>query len=447
MHKQPPLSTAPLQFSFPVPIKATLSNGTTVHMLPRSTERLITISVGIHTGALFDVVEGETTMTANMLSRGTTRLNPEDFALEVERRGCSISSHADRDSTMVTATGLADHTEALVELLAECLLQPAFDEAELQRQLKRRLADVQVNLTDPDWLASHAHLAVSFPNHGYSRPREGTPLSIAGISRDTLVRVHQRLLVTPRDIIIAGQFDPDTIMSILDGALAALPTSGATAPYPWAEPLVRTACLAERHDAVQTVIRGGLPSVGYNHPDYVALSLCTGILGGYTLARLFMVLREQKGYTYGAYALSDVRPHASSIVFQTSVGNHVTHDALATLATEINGLTAQPITATELDHTRQYMLGTFVRSTETPQQVASMVWNQVRYALPERYYETYVQRLQQLALSDLHDVATRYFSTERWFLGLCGAPDVVRPALTGLVDHVLTWDAESMSVA
>ncbi|MCU0330793.1 MAG: insulinase family protein [Candidatus Kapabacteria bacterium] len=447
MHKQPPLSTAPLQFSFPVASKATLANGTTVYLLPRSTERLITISVGIHTGALFDVVEGETTMTANMLSRGTMRLNPEAFALEVERRGCSISSHADRDSTMVTATGLADHTEALVGLLAECLLQPAFDEAELQRQLKRRLADVHVNLTDPDWLASHAHLAVAFPNHGYSRPREGTPHSIAEISRDTLVRVHQRFLAAPKDVIVAGSFDADAIVAQLDSALAAMPGGGATAPYPWAVPTMRAACLAERHDAVQTVIRGGLPSVGYDHADYVALSLCTAILGGYTLARLFMVLREQKGYTYGAYALSDVRPHASSIVFQTSVGNAVTHDALATLATEINGLAAQPITTRELDYTRQYMLGTFVRSTETPQQVASMVWNQVRYALPERYYETYVQRLQQLALEDLHDVASRYFSTERWFLGLCGAPDVVRPALTGLVDHVLTWDAESMSVA
>lgn len=439
---QAPLSQEPLRYAFPSVERELLSNGTQVFLIPRPDEDLFTLTAGIATGAVYDDIPGASSFTAEMLGRGTASLTAEEFAEEVEGRGCSVRTNADRDASSINGSGLAEYAEDIVRLSADCLLAPRFDEVEIDRQRHRRLADLKMNASDPDWLASRAVGAVAFGNHPYATPREGTAASLQSITRALMLDVHQRFLNAPRSIVAAGRFDRAMIMANLESTFGTLPSAVAQPAVPSAHVQERTARIARKEDAVQTAFRIVLPGVNFVSPDYPATQLITEILGGYQLARLFTVLREQKGYTYGAYAYADVRKHANVLMLATSVGNTFSKDTVATIADELKRLRTELIDAEEMENARQALLGQFVRSTETPQQTAGMLWQIILYGLPMDYFDRHVESIQRLTPELLLPVQQRLFDERRWAVGASGVWDVVHEALQGTVDSIEVFDVE-----
>ena len=445
-HGMPPLSTEPLRFVMPTVLSHTLSNGTRVRLIPAANEDILSITLGIDTGAVHDQIEGETTFTAKMLTRGTTRLTPEAIAREIESRGCTLSSAATYDVTTLSAIGLADHAAVMLSLIAESLLTPRFDHAELDRERQRRIADMMINTDDPDYLAVWASMHAAYHGHAYGRLRDGDATSLALVDADVMRRVHARMLRCPRAIIIAGPFEPAEMLRQLEEALAPLPTPDIDPTIAEGTMWTGTAVVAPKADAVQTVLRISLPSVPHLHPDMPVLSLVTTAFGGYTLARLFTVLREQKGYTYGAYAFPEMRRYGRTTIIGTSVGNEYTADTMMTIREELNRLATQPLAADDLANARQYMLGSFARNNETPQQAAGLAWTMLQFGLPDDYYATYVRRLQEITAEECFAVQQRYFYPSLWAMGLCGNDDIVQAALQGLVDRIVHMDPATRSL-
>ncbi len=440
---QAPLSHEPLRYAFPSVERESLSNGTNVFLIPRPDEDLFTITAGIETGGVFDDIGGASSFTAEMMGRGTKSLTAEEFAEEVEGRGCSVRSSADRDASSIYGAGLAEYVEDIVRLSSECLLAPRFDQLEIDRQRQRRLADMLMNASDPDWLAARAVGAVAYGAHPYARSREGTAASLQLLNRDVMIAVHERMLTAPRSIVVAGKFDRSTIIKTLESTYGKLPRPVEQKRIDRAHVQTRTARIARKDDAVQTAFRIVLPGVNFLDADYPATQLIGEILGGYQLARLFTVLREQKGYTYGAYAYADVRKHSNVLMLATSVGNEFSKDTVVTIADELKRLRTELIGAEEMENARQALLGQFVRSTETPQQTAGMLWQIILHGLPMDYFDRHVEAIQRLTPELLFPVQQRLFDERRWAVGASGVWDVVRESLEGTVDSIEAFDLES----
>jgi len=436
----PPLSTQPLRFVMPSVQSHTLANGTRVRLIPAPNEDILSISIGLDTGAVHDEIAGETTFTARMLTRGTTRYSPDAFAEAAESRGCSISSSATYDVTTLTGVGLAEHANAMLELMVESITSPGFDTAEVDRERQKRIADLMMNADDPEMLAVWASMHAAYHGHPYGRLRDGDATTLATVDAEVMRRVHARMLRVPRAVIVAGPFEPQAMLRRIEELLGPLPTPDIDPTIADGAMWTGTAVVVPKPDAVQTVIRAVLPNIPFHHPDFAAKSLVTSALGGYTLARLFTILREQKGYTYGAYAFPDMRRYGRTTVIVTSVGNEYTADTIATLYDELHRLSTEPLDADELLNARQSMLGTFARNNETPQQAAGLVWTILQHNLPDDFYTTYVQRLQAVSVDECMDVQRRYFQPSQWSLGICGATDVVHAALQGKVERVVHMD-------
>lgn len=442
MLTSPPFSKEPLLFRLPSIDHRMLNDGTPVHVVYAPNQDLVTLTIAMRTGSRSDVIQGETSFTAQMLTRGAGDMDSEAFANEVERRGCTIRSAADSDACSVQGAGLAEWFEDLVNLAATCLQSPLFDETDIDKLRQRKIADMLVDLADVEWLASRACSLRAFDGHPYSRSRSGTPTSLRLLTSETLRETHQRMLEAPRHIIIAGPIDADTALSLLNTALGGLPPTSIVDSAPRSTVRARAGVIAPYNEAVQSAVRVALPSVGFDHPDFAALQLVTNILGGYTLARLFTVLREEKGYTYGAYAFSDVRPCGAITTIATSVGNEYTSDTMQVIADQVSLLGSERIGDDELENSRQQILGTFARTNETPQQSASLIWTMILHNLPWNYFDLHVAKLQKLVPEDLLLMQERYFTTNKWSIGISGRQDVVEPAIAPHVDSTELWLAE-----
>ncbi len=438
----PPLSTEPLRYHFPTTEQIELPDGSVAYLIHRPEEDMMSITVIAHTGCVDDEIPGETAFAASMMSRGTERLSADAFAEEVEYRGCNVSSSADRDSTSVVGVGLKEYALDLVQLVYDSAFTPRFDAQEIERQRTVRIADATMNRSDPDWLAMSAEAQIAYSGHPYAVNREGSPSSIRAITRERMLHVHERFIRARRTVLLTGAFDRDALLAALDARTRTLPSpSPATHTIVRPAPVMlhRTACIAAKDDAVQSALRIGLPMVNLLHPDAFALQLLTSILGGYTMARLFAVLREQKGYTYGAYAYPNVRLQSQQIEIVTSVGNDFTVDTIETIKQELLRLHSEPVGTEELNDTRQHMLGQFARSNETPQQTAGMVWMRILHGLDETYYERYIAALQGFTSESLFEVQQRYFDPSQWVIGASGDRDVLVAAVRGSVDSIIDF--------
>mgnify|MGYP001627185607 CR=1 FL=1 len=440
MHTTPPLSLEPLRFRMPAVEHRLLSNGTAVHVICSPTQDLFSITVAMRTGAIHDEVPGNTSLAAQMLTRGTTTRTAAEFALDVESRGCTIRSSADSETTTIRSSGLAEWFSDILGLIGGAIRSPRFDERELHTLRSQILADIQIDCTDVEWLALRACSQANYGNHPYGRPRNGTPVSLQSITPEVLQSAHERMLHAERHVIIAGPFRLEDVYAQLEDTFGALPVARSLSGAPRAQPRYGAGVIAPKEDAVQTAFRIAMPCPPYLHADDVQVQLLTSILGGHSLARLFSVLREEKGYTYGAYAFNDVRPHGAVTGIVTSVGNEFTADTMNTIATVLDEFAQEQITDEEFDTSRQHVLGSFARSNETPQQTAGLVWATILHGLPATYFTDLVAAMQQLTPFDVGDAQRTWFNRERWIVGMAGKEDVLRKAITPFVSTVETWD-------
>lgn len=438
MQTTPPLSTQPLEFNMP-PVEALhLADGTPVYIIPNAHEDLVTLTICMQSGAAHDQHVGATAFAAALLTRGTKNKSVEELDEAIEYRGCSIKAHGERTVVRLSALGLVEHLEFLVDTIGECLSEPRFDPDELETLRGQWISELSINLHDPDWLAGQASNRVCYDNHPYALSRTGSAAEMSAMTLDLIVQAYHRIIESERVIIVAGPVT-SSVTSLLSKLTSRLPKPSFNAHLPQAHARERQAVIAPNPEAVQSAFRIGLPAVGYDHPDFSAMQLVTNVLGGYTLARLFSVLREQKGYTYGAYAVPSIRKHARNIDVVTSVGNEYTEDTVLTIKTEIERIATELIPEDELEFARQQILGAFARSNETPQQTAALVWNMVQFDLPMDYYERHVVKLQSYRPEELRLIQQRYFDVQRWAIGCSGVESVLRQALNDTVTDIETW--------
>ncbi len=440
MHETPPLSTAALTFHLPAVEDAALADGTPLFVIRKPGEDLVTVSLYIERGSAHDDLPGATAFAGELLTRGTRRLDLDQVAEEIDGLGASIRSGTDRASFRFSALSVGSTVTELVQLMAECLLQPRFDPQELDALREQWIGEALMDLHDPMYLADQALTRVTFGNHPYAKRPRGSIADMRALQIEHVVDAHQKLLESPRTLIVAGPFSAEDVLPLLNAAFSALPPLSRNDDVPHHELSGHRGCLAVNAEAVQTALWVSLPSPHLKHPDYPATLLATTVLGGYTLARMFMVLREEKGYTYGAYAQNVTWKHFASIDLTTSVGNAVTADTMQAIDRLVREMGTTPIGSDELENARQHLLGSFARSNETPQQAAGLLWKVIQHGLPRTYYPDLIEQLQRLTADDLFAVQQRWFDADRWVIGASGLPDVVLPAIGSYVQAVEVWN-------
>ncbi len=441
MQKSPPLSTAPFRFNLPDVETAALADGTPLYVIDRADEDLVTIGFYVRSGSAHDAIPGATAFAAELMMQGTETKSADVFTEAVEGMGCTVRANADRSSVLVSGLGMADSVEYLIDLMGEAICEPSFEQRELDALRERWINELIMNQHDPDWLAAQAANRVCYSGHPYSQPGRGTVRQMKNLTRDDVIDAHARLMRSERCVIVAGPIDASKIEPILSNALSRLSSPSFNNVLPKAIISEHEACLALNAGAVQTALRIAIPCPPYNHPDFPAVQLVTTILGGYTMARLFTILREEKGYTYGAYSFNGMREHSQMTEIITSVGNEFTEDTFKIISEEVQRLATERIDDEELENARQHLLGMFARTNETPQQTASLWWTMLQHKLPEDHFPHLIERIQEFRPEDLVAAQGRYFNTDRWAIGASGLEDVVSPVLSKHASKVEVWDA------
>ncbi|HUG26712.1 MAG TPA: insulinase family protein [Gemmatimonadales bacterium] len=392
----PPAAGPVRPMPFPPFREFTLPNGLRVVLVESDKQPVISVSLSIPAGGIHDPAdrEGLAEWTAALLIKGAGERTAEQIAAAIEGVGGTLSASADSDFLTISSFVLTPHVELAFELLADAVMRPTFPEREVELLRTQTLSGLQLELSQPAAIAGRIMARELYGTHPYAR--RPTPASVRAITlaeiRDFAAR---RVVPQGALLVIAGDLNEAEARRLATSTLGGW-TGAPPADRPLPSPPTRASTdilLVHRPGSVQADIRVGNLTYPPTNPQQYAARLANQVLGGAADSRLFMILREEKSWTYGAYS-SLARPRGiGSFVATAEVRNEVADSALTELLAQIRRMTAEPIPATEFEAAKGAMVGRFPLQVETVQQVAAQVTSAKRLGLPDDYLATFRTRL------------------------------------------------------
>lgn len=406
----PPLQPHPIQI--PAARETVLPNGLTIVVVEDSRLPLVSYRLAFRVGGAFDPpsLPGLTDLLAGLLPEGTESRSSREIADEVARMGASLSAGATSDYTIVGASALSPFNDHILALMAEIVLQPSFPGNEVELAKQNTKESLRQQRAQPSFLASEMVSRVMFGDHPYALVAP-TLESIDRVSRDEFVRFHQKNFVPNSAVfIVVGDVKYDHIVERI-GSLFSTWKAGAELVTNFPAPPVRTkkvAYLVDRPGSAQSNIVIANSGILRTSPDYFPMLLLHTVLGANASSRLFMNLREEKGYTYGAYTNLDARRTAGTFRASAEVRTPVTGDSLKEFFYELNRIRTELVSEKEINDAKSYLTGVFPIRLETQEGLTDQLVQIKMLNLPSDYLQHYRDRVQAVTVAEIQRVATKY---------------------------------------
>jgi zinc protease len=422
--ERPPQPLAAREIKFPPYEIQTLPNGLQVVVVMHHEQPAVTMRLLVRAGTSSDPREklGLAHLAASLLDQGTTTMSAEEMNDAVDFIGGAMGAGAGTDLTFCNMVVMKDSFDAGLKMLSEMARQPAFAAGEVERQRQQMLSGQKVSAEDPGYIANSVFDRLVYGFHPYGMPENGTPETIAALSRDDLVAFHTRYFMPNNAILaIVGDVTAEEAFSSAkrvfgDWQKRDLPTQTFVGPP---DP-TRRVVVVNKPDAVQTEVRVGHIGIPRTHPDYMAVNLAIRILGGEGSNRLHQVLRTERGLTYGAQANMDTLKESGDFEAETNTRSDATGEVLRLIVDEFWRLQRERVGDRELDGAKAYLTGSFPLTIETPEAIAMQVVNALFYGLPLSELQNFRERVNAVTPDDIQRVAKALLRPDRLSVVLVG---------------------------
>lgn len=444
--KTAPAPLAPKQFDIPKPFETVLPNGLKVVIFENKRLPLVSYRLALKNGTIYDPKDsiGLTSAVTSLMKEGTKTRTSKQLAEEIERYGASISVSASEDNTIVSGSALSMYSSDILRLMADVTLNPNFPENELALYKKNTLENLKYQRSQPGFLADEQVSKILYGTHPYSIVSP-TAADIEKLTRDQLIAFHDKLF-TPDNatLIVVGDVNRENLLKEIKANFGDW-KKGTSMEMQFPTPPVRTATtltVVDRPGSLQSNIVLANLAIERSNPDYFPVIVMNQILGAGASSRLFMNLREAKGYTYGAYSSYDTKRLAGNFQATAEVRTPVTGDSLKEFFYELNRIRNEKATEKELRDAKSYLTGVFPLRAETQEGLTNLLVTQQLYNLPADYLQTYRDKVNAVTLEDVERVAQKYISPDKIVIVIVGDAEGILPQIKSYSSKIEVFDAE-----
>lgn len=361
------------------------------------------------------VLEGEKagvqSLTGSLMGNGSKSISKDDFNEEVDFLGARLNFGA----TSAFASSLSKYFPRILELMADATINPNFTQEEFEKEKAKLITGLKTEENDVSAIARRVQNALAY---GKNHPRgeyeteetvnNVTLLDVENFYRDYFVPANAYL-------VVIGDIEFDQVKELVAKNFT-----------PWTKAVPPSLSYSDPKDAQYTQINfvdmpnavqseisvQNLVDLKMKDEDYLDALIANRILGGGAQARLFLNLREDKGYTYGSYSgIGDNKYGPTTFRATASVRNMVTDSSVVEILKEIDKISSQPVTAEELANAKAKYVGNFVMALERPQTIANYALNIETEGLPKDFYKTYLERINAVSIDDVQKASKKYFSS------------------------------------
>jgi zinc protease len=448
----PPIGPDP-KFTLPAIEKTKLSNGLNVWVVRQTELPIVSMNLVLNAGGTLESADksGVAAMTSNMLNQGTKTRSALDISNSLQSIGASVNPNASWDASTVSMQTLTKNLDPALDIYADIVTNPSFPANELELLRRRTMVGFQQRRASPTAVAGVVYDKVLYGDQPYGRQLSGDEKTVKAMRRDDLVNFYNTYY-RPNNatLIVVGDVETGSIKTKLEKAFSGwkqgdVPTGKVDAMTMSAKPAIY---LVDKPGAAQSSVSIGQVGIERSNPDYYAVQVMNSILGGGGTARLFMNLREDKGYTYGAYSRFVTRRAPGPFSASGEIQTVSTKEAVQEFMKELNGIRgAIPVTQAELEVNKQSLIRRFPSGFETDGQIANQLANLVTYDLPDTTFNDFIAKVNAVSAEDVKRVANKYLDPSKMAIVIVGDRKVIEPGLKDLGYQITMLDTEGNPIA
>ena len=421
---EPPAGPEP-EVKVPEVWNARLSNGIKVYGIQNKELPLAEISIIIDGGILQDNIDlpGVATLTANILPQGTKNKTPEDLEEETELLGSYINVRASREEISMNASMLSRNFGKTVAIMKEILLEPRWDSTEFEIALtntKNYIIQAQVQ---PRAVASQAFYKLVYgTDHIFGYDTRGTQESVEEITINDLKNYYENnISPSLARILIVGNISKEEALEALEPLADEWEAKEVTVnnyPEP-VKPDKSTIYFIDIPGSRQSVIQIGYPAIKRDNPDYIKTEFINYRLGGAFTSILNQILREEKGFTYGASSYFYEMETTAPFIAASSVRSDATFEAVKIFKDEMEKY-RQGVSGEDLQFIKDCMIRSNALRFETNGDRLGMLSTMTKYGFEPDYIKKEENIIRNMTIEEHKAISREYIVPDKMYYVIVG---------------------------
>ncbi len=465
--KNTPFNETPIQYKFHPSKEKTLPNGLYIQFFENHSLPKITIQFAFKGGAYYEPEgkEGISQLLASVMRTGSKNYPAKTLQEKLELLGASLDISSGPDRINITTTTLSENLKEVLDIIADVIMNPSFEESEINRQVRNFKARVLQQRASPLFLASEMLYKQVFKEHPYSKitTPAGAPYVnifqilpseklLNEVKRNNLVEYHKKFFIPNEALLFAfGDRKAEDFFKELEMAFSGWkkgsPIKEPQFPVPKV-PSKRVLYLIDRPGSVQSYILIGNLLFQRNSKDYIPLMVGNKILGGGRhiggggTGRLFMNLREDKGWTYGCYSWVMPFVHSGIFAINAEVRTEVTAPAVKEILKEVERLRKGDFTDEDIKYSRSFLSGVLPLVNEGGSGIINAASTIKINGLSSNYWDTYPEQIKVVKVEEVKKAVEKHIHLNNTILVVVGDASKIESELKPLCEEIVKFDTK-----
>jgi zinc protease len=415
-----PLSGKEPEVTTPKVWKAKLANGIEVAGIENTELPLVNINISINGGIGQDKLElpGVAVMTAGMLNMGTKNRTPEELEEAIQLLGSSVNFGAGREELSVNASTLSRNFEKTVSLVNEMILEPRWDSTEFALIKTRTRNNILQQNAQPRSVAGLQFNKLLYgDNNIFGLNTSGTKESIDKIAIDDLKAYYEKnFSPSVTRINIVGNVTKEQVLKAFKSLETQWQPKEVTLnSYPTpSSPEKSQIYFVDIPGSRQSVIYIGYLAIARNNPDFIKTDFINYRLGGAFTSIFNQILREEKGFTYGASSYFAAMKSEGPFVASTMVRSDATFETLKIFREQMEKY-RQGISEDQVQFIKNCMLRSNALNFETNEDLLNMLVTMTKYGLPDDYIKKDEEVIKGMTVAEHKAITDKYIVPDKMY--------------------------------
>ncbi len=437
-----PSSSGEIEFNLPVIKEFETVNGLKILLVEKNKLPIVQLLFLCNSGSTFDEPRknGLANLTAMMLDEGAGEYDALQLSDEIDILGSNVSIRIDEDNIFISVQTLKENLERTVELFCKIITGPRLNEKDFQREKRKALTRIIQRKDNPDEVADAIfEFNLYGKNNPYANLYLGNENSVNALSVEDVRNFYKTFIIPGNSVLIAvGDTTKQELVTLLNKYLSGW-KNAVRKTIRFDEPIRKGSriIICHKENAMQSEIRAGHFSSKRNEGNYFARLMLNTILGGQFSSRINLNLREDKGYTYGAFSRFNYFRNQAHFYVSTSVSTENTGNAIKEILSELKKI-RDGITEEELNFAKSSLIRKFPSNFETYSQIAGNLTGKVIFSLPDDYFNTYLDNIKKVSKKEIDETAVKEILTEEILIAVVGDINKISEQLKEFPNLVLT---------
>ena len=408
--------------------KSELSNGIRIFGIEQNELPLVDFQITINGGLLLDDISkvGSANLVGKMLMQGTKNKTPIELEQTIEDLGSNINIYTTDDAVLIRVNCLSSKFEETFNLVKEILFEPRWDEKEFERLRKEIIEGINRNKTSASTTASLVFSKLVYGDDNIlSKNTSGTEESLNAINLEDLRNYYKKAFAPQNtDITIAGNINQKNAIDVFSSLESKWEKTEITVPVPKVTKAITSPLVyfIDFPGARQSEIRIGTNGLAYTDSDFFKAYIMNYKLGGSFNGIVNLILREEKGYTYGARTGFTGAMYPGYFIASAGVQSNATYESVEIFRDEIakyrNGISPE-----DLQFTKDALIKSYALKYETIGALRGMLGLIAKYDLPFDFVKNEEKQIAEMTLEEHKNLAQKYIPLDKMIYLIAGDKD------------------------